>query len=140
MAYLGFSVLLFVKPESRLLQGLTPTSEAYKELERTLLKDAQLLLGCRWTMDFTFLDLDGVCYVHGNNNRFTVSNSTIDKALGDLVEHVGYIRSTATITANDLIEYKKARERWNVQDSDTSGGMAGPEQPGTSTDFKRKRI
>nr|WDQ28115.1 nonstructural protein 3 [Bird parvovirus] len=140
MSYLGFSLLLYVRHDSPLLQNLDKDSDAYKQMRDTLLDDAQSLIGCKWNMDITRItSSDGTVFLHGNNIRFTVANKTIIQALGDLYRHIEFIRSAANITPEDLIKYKEAKERWNVEDTEASSGSAGQESQQTYQDLKRKR-
>lgn len=138
MSY-GFSLLAWVDPESPLLMGLDPRTEAHTQMQRTILEDVQALWGIRWGIDFTMLTINDQICVHGNNTRFQVSNTTIKAALGDLAEHIKWIRSTPNIGPEDLLKYREAMKKWNVEEStDTSStsGAGRPEHPGTSKDRK----
>lgn len=135
MASPGFSILAWVNPESPLLMGLDPRSSAYDEMQDELLGDAQVLWGCKWGMDFTKITgLDNCRFLHGNNLRFVASNETIKQCLGNLAEHVYFLRSTPNITPEDLIKYKNCLKKWKVPTPDTtsSSGPDAKERPGTS--------
>lgn len=113
--------------------------ESKERIIKQLLKDACILLGCRWNMDLQIMQLEGQWYAYGVNTRITVGDKTIKTALGDLTQHVEFIRSTSTTSANDLADYQRCRERWNVPESvtDSSSGWAQQERPGTSQGTKR---
>lgn len=115
--------------------GLDPRTETYDEMIDTILGDAQCLWGMRWGMDFTKLTIDHNRYIHGNNLRFTAGNETIRAALGDLAEHVDFIRSTPNITPEDIVRYKECLKKWNVKDPTmtSSSGTDDKERPSTST-------
>lgn len=145
MASNGFSVLLWCKAESSLLERIDPTRQhavlSRETMERELLQDAACLLGCRWSMNVTLDAYDNILYAYGTNNRITVSNATIHKALGDLNEHVDFIRSTPNTDFETLARYQRCRRKWNVPDqvSDTSSGWGDTESATTSVPTKRRR-
>lgn len=140
MSGLGFSLLAFVKSESSLLQDLVPDTTPYNDMCKEILKDVQCMWGVRWTTDFTLLQVEGKWFLHGNNNRFTVSNNTIRAALGRLAQHVDFVRSSANIGADDLIKYQKCLDKWGVEQNLTStSGWDEQEQASTSIIGKRKR-
>lgn len=139
MSY-GFSLLAWVDPDSPLLMGLDPRTEAHSDMQKTILHDVQALWGIRWGIDMTMITIQDQIFIHGNNSRFHVSNDTIRKALGDLAEHIKWIRSTPNIGPEDLVKYKEALKKWNVetetQDTSSTSGTVQRERPGTSRDSR----
>lgn len=132
---------MYVKPTSSLLDPLHE-SERSAEVINTLLSDAMVLIGIRWSMDMQKLTNNGNQYAFGLNQRFTVSNATIRNALGELTEHVDFLRGTVQNTADDLIRFKECRDRWNVPEivSEGSSGWGEQAQVETPTSSKRRRI
>lgn len=138
--FTGFSVLAWVKPDSPLLRDVT--NEAAEKITTQLLQDFRCLLSCRWNMDLTIAEYEGSRYAFGINTRITASERTIKNAIGDLHQHVDFIRSTASINFEDLARYKSCRVKWNVPDQVTEGsyGWGAAEPPETSQGAKRKRF
>lgn len=137
----GFTILAYVKPTSSLIDELHE-NERSKEVIRTLLEDCISLISIRWNMDMQIIVVRETMYAFGVNPRFTVSNQTIRNALGDLAEHVDFLRGTLQNTADELVKYKECRERWNVPEmvSESSYG-SGDAAPGeTPTSSKRRRF
>lgn len=136
----GFSVLAWVKGESRLIQNLQE-AQNQEDMEKQLLTDFKTLLGVRWGMDFTIITLEGKLYCYGSNAKFTVSNNTILTAMGSLREHVDFIRGSAYNNAEDLHAYKACKTRWQVPEttSDSAYGWADQGQAETSVGPKRRR-
>ncbi|UOH27037.1 nonstructural protein 3 [Galliform chaphamaparvovirus 7] len=146
MASPGFSVLAWVKDDSSMLQQIVcPNQEqaiqARQNVEQQLLRDFQTLLSVRWQMDVTLLTIHDHVYAYGINKRFNVSAKTIERAIGELIEHVEFLRSTPEFNAEDLVRYKECRAKWSVpeQVSDTSFGPEASVQAETSQSSKRKR-
>lgn len=140
MAYTGFSVLAWVKPESSLLTGVSEQSAAH--VEQQLLQDFMCLLSVRWNMELHIVTVDGNKYAYGTNTRITASERTIMNAIGDLAEHVGFLRSTSATNADDLARYRQCRLKWRVPDqvTDSTYGAAQQELQETSLQLKRKRF
>lgn len=141
MAHNGFSVLAWVKTDSALLWDVT-TEEAKEKIVEQLLKDFNCLIGCRWNMDMHLTTIDGHRYAYGINTRITASDKTISNAIGELSNHVGFLRGTANNSAEELANYKVCKEKWKVPEdvSTSSYGWAQQEQAETSALTKRKRF
>nr|WOX03049.1 nonstructural protein 3 [Psittaciform chaphamaparvovirus 6] len=141
----GFSVLFWVKQDSPLIENIDPSRQHHVETQETvirnLLQDACVLIGCRWSMECTILSMNNTLYGYGYNNRITVSERTIRNALGDLTEHVDFLRSTVNTTAEDLVRYKECRVKWRVpeQVSESTSGWVDVAQESTSSFRKRPR-
>lgn len=141
----GFSLLLWVKPESTLLCPETLSEDYDRDSDgsaHSLLSDACTLLGMRWNVEFTISDHEGGKYAFGVVSRFTVSNPTIERALGDLIEHISFIRGNSANTFFELVRYKTCREKWKVKDQSTDS-YSGPDEtvrPSTSTGTKRRHF
>lgn len=136
---LGFSLLIWVKPDSVLIENLEGIS--LKAMQDEILSDAQTLLGCKWGMDFTKITAGDFCCIHGNNLRFTAGTEAIKAALGQLWHHIDFIRSTPNMTPEDLIRYKECRDKWKVGQEDTestSGTQDKAHQKTTSTSHRYK--
>lgn len=140
MAFTGFSVLAWVKPESSLMTGVSEQSAV--NIEQQLLRDFVCLLSVRWNMEMQIVTVDGNRYAYGTNARITASERTIANAIGELNEHVGFIRSVASVAAEDLARYRQCRLKWKVPDlvSDSTYGAAQSDVPETSQPYKRKRF
>lgn len=136
----GFSVLAWVKPESSMLAGVSEQSA--ESITQQLLRDFVCLLSVRWNMELQILTIDGNKYAYGVNTRITASERTITNAIGELSEHIGFIRSLASISAEDLANYRLCRLKWRVPDqvTDSTYGAGGSEPQETSQPYKRKRF
>lgn len=136
----GFAVLLWVRPDTQLLQGISPESQA--SLAKELLLDAQCLLSVRWNLECQLLTIHGTQYVYASTPRFTVSERTLKNALGNLVNHVDFLRASVNSTAEELVRYRQAREKWKVPDvvTESTSGWEGSGSGETSTGPKRKRF
>lgn len=141
MAHSGFTVLAWVKPDSPLLWDEHDESKI-QEIIDTLLGDFNCLLGIRWNMDMHLVTVNGTRYAFGINTRITASEKTITNAIGNLTDHVMFLRGTANNTAEDLARYKTCKEKWKVPEevSSSSYGWEAPGHPETSTSIKRKRF
>lgn len=141
MAFLnnGFSVLAWVRPDSSLIADVS--DDTAKRIKEQLLNDFNILLSVRWNMEMQKLNIDGHDYAYGTNTRITVSNRTISNAIGELHNHVEFLRGQAKSTAYDLANYRQCQLKWKVPDvvSDTTYGSEGSELPATSMFLKRKR-
>nr|WPV87706.1 nonstructural protein 3 NS3 [Chaphamaparvovirus anseriform 8] len=116
----GFTLLLWVDRKSSAFDGLEP--KALKEKEKEYLEDAACLLGCRWSIEISFTEHNGILYAFGSCARFTVGIPTIQRALGDLSSYVHFHRGTAHDTCANLIRYKACKEKWRVPETVTEGG------------------
>lgn len=87
------------------------------------------------------MTIRGCQYAFGINNRITVADRTIRTAIGDLAQHVEFLRGTAQASAEDLANYKECKKKWKVPDqvTDSGSGWEPQEQAGTSSGTKRKR-
>lgn len=140
MAYSGFSVLAWVRDDSALTNGVSET--AAENIHQQLLRDFVCLLSVRWNMELNIVTIDGTKYAFGSNTRITASERTIRNAIGELAEHVDFIRSVATVSAEDLAHYRLCRQKWKVPEivTDSTYGSGGTEPPETSQPYKRKRF
>lgn len=140
MSYSGFSVLAWVRDDTSLLEGVT--EHAADQVIQQLLKDFICLLSVRWNMELQVVTVNGVKYAYGCNTRITASERTIRNAIGDLAAHVDFIRSTASVGAEDLANYRSCKLKWNVPETvtDSTYGSGGSEPQETSQPFKRKRF
>lgn len=140
MAYSGFSVLAWVRDDSSMINGVSET--VAENISQQLLRDFVCLLSVRWNMELQILTIDGTKYAFGSNTRITVSERTLRNAIGELVEHVDFIRSVASVSAEDLAHYRICRAKWKVPEivTESTYGSGGSEPPETSQQFKRKRF
>lgn len=144
-AYQGFSLLLWVRDDSPRLSPETLPLEGDDDLDldrvkRELLNDCCVLLGMRWSLECTISSDADDLFAFVSTTRFTVSGPTIERGLGELSRHIAYIRGSSANTFQDLVKYKRTREKWKVTEiSDSSTGQEQPEQPGTSLFKKRQR-
>lgn len=138
--YQGFSVLAWVKDDSSLLKDLGHMTR--DEIREEMLKDFCCLLSVRWHMEVTIVHIDGKRYAYGSNPRITVSERTIKNAIGTLSNHMEFVRSIASVSAEDLARYQQCKTKWSVPESvtDSSYGWDQREHQGTSQDLKRKRF
>lgn len=141
----GFSLLLWVNPLSPLLTSETLSEEHDRDsarIIRGLLTDAGILLGMRWNVECTIHDIEGDLYSFTIVSRFTVSNTGIERALGDLTEHIKFIRGNPANTLDELVRYKKCKERWRVPDptTESTSGQEDTGRAGTSLGTKRHRF
>lgn len=141
MSYSGFSVLAWVKPECDLLKDVQD-ERAREQIEMQLLNDFRVLLSVRWNMEVTVQDIKGTRYAYGSNPRITVSERTLKAAIGDLADHIIFIRSIASVDAEALAEYSSCRKKWKVPESvtDSYSGWDYKEPAETSQGAKRKRF
>lgn len=131
----GFSVLLHTT-------GLgygeeTPSSEDLHDL----IQDAVVLLAHRWNMEFEIREIDGVWYAWGKQTRFTVGETTIQRALGDLYsqELIVFQRGASDTSFDSALRYQRCKRKWNVPDivslsSEDTGGA-----PTAANFFKKKK-
>lgn len=142
MSYNGFSVLAWVKRDSTLIANCS--EESAERISRQLLRDFICLLSVRWNMDLTLCEHEGTKYAYGVNTRITASERTIKNAIGDLSNHVDFLKGTASTSSEDLANYRQCREKWKVPDEVTSTysyyGSEDSAVPGTSQLIKRKRF
>lgn len=138
----GFTVLAWVNEDSSLLQNVS--EEAAVRIRKQLLQDFCCLLSVRWTFDVTLVEHDGVKYAYGCNTRITASYNTIKNAIGDLSNHVEFLRGHANASYEQLADYKLCRMKWkvpdNVTEDRTSYGWGDSERAETSQPYKRKRF
>nr|WOP79078.1 nonstructural protein 3 [Canary chaphamaparvovirus 2] len=141
MTHNGFTVLAWVKPDSPLIWEQHHDVDIDTKTEE-LLQDFNCLLGVRWNMDMHLVTIDGSRYAFGINTRITASEKTIANAIGDLNNHVGFLRGTANNTAEDLARFKVCKEKWRVPEevSSSTYGWETPAHPETSQSLKRKRF
>lgn len=141
-AFQGFSLLLWVRESSPLLapETLPDDDSDLVGIERGILDDCCVLLGMRWNVEFTISNHGGKLYAFGSTTRFTVSNPTVCRGLGDLSAHVEFIRGSPAHTLSELVRYKECRDKWNVPEilSESSTGLDPMERPGTSHTTKRR--
>lgn len=135
----GFTLIAWVREDSPLLGNLS--EEASTQMQNQLLNDFTLLLSVRWNMEFNIAPFDNTLYAFGQNNRITVSDRTVKNAIGELSNHVEFLRGSVKTSPQDLARYRECRKKWRVPDqtSDTSYGSEDTEYQGTSPFAKRKR-
>nr|WQF62313.1 MAG: hypothetical protein [Pigeon-associated parvo-like virus] len=135
----GFSIFAWVKEDSPLLDGLS--DDTRDTMRREILKDAKVLWGVKWNLQFDEFQFEGRPYIYASTNRFTASNATIAAALGGLLSHVEFIRSAPDIAAEHLYDFNKAKRKWKVEERamESSSGWGEQEPAGTSRPFKRPR-
>lgn len=143
----GFSLLMWVDEDSSFVTEIHTgnqehTLEKRLQVKQQLLSDACCLIQVRWNMDMTIHMVHGECYGYGNNSRFTVGQNTIRNALGDLGNHVKFLRSAPGLTLEELTNYKTCKEKWNVPDqvTESSSGWDQNQSEQTSTSIKRRRF
>lgn len=141
MAHTGFTVLAWVKPESPLIWECHHEADIDTKTDE-LLGDFNCLIGVRWNMDMHLVTIDGTRYAFGINTRITASEKTIANAIGDLTNHVDFLRGTANNSAEDLARYKKCKDKWKVptEVSSSSYGWETQAPPETSRSSKLKRF
>lgn len=137
----GFSVLAWVKPTANILANIKDPS-SIDEMQKILLGDVCSLWGIRWGMDVSIVTHDHQLFCYGVHTRINVGTQTLRNALGDLGDHIDFIRGTPHNTSQDLAQYKLCREKWKVDDqpSESTTGWAEQAQEGTSHGTKRRRI
>lgn len=143
----GFSVLLWTKPESPMLTTIclpnqTATIEAKQTVERQLLTEAAILLSVRWSFDVKVQLYNDTYYAFGVNPRFTVGNNTLRNALGELTEHIEFMKAGTSATFEDLCLFQECKRKWRVPDNVTESTSGWEQQePGqTSRGSKRARF
>lgn len=132
----GFSLLL--STTGNIYGG--GSSQDPKILEE-LIRDAVVLIGNRWNIDFELKQIDGMWHAWGKQTRFTVGEITIQRALGDLYlqELITFQRGGPDTSFDGALRYQKCKRKWNVPDivslnSDDTSGV-----PTLSTFFKKKK-
>ncbi|UOH27065.1 nonstructural protein 3 [Galliform chaphamaparvovirus 13] len=113
------------------------------DLKRDLLRDASVLLSVRWNMEVIVSVYNDDVYAYGVNTRFNVGQRTIENALGDLTEHVDFLRSAAGHSLEDLVAFVQCKAKWRVpeQVTESSSGWEARDVPETSgPGNKRRRI
>lgn len=136
----GFSFVAWVKPDSTVIEGLSTCTAT--ELIKSLLSDVQTLIGVRWNIDVIVFENDQTWYAYGNTNRFNISTETLKRALGSLTAHVEIYKGSVHHTADQLINYKRCLDKWDVPEilRDTTTGYAEKVLEETSSGRKRPRI
>nr|WGD01534.1 hypothetical protein [Chaphamaparvovirus sp.] len=137
----GFTILLWVRADTPLLNH-TDDNDTRNRTMQALLGDASVLLGVRWSMDINITMLDGFPYAYGINTRFGISDKTLKTALGDLYEHVDFLRGSVNNTLDDLAKFRACKVKWSVPDqvTESTSGWEQREQPETLLSSKRKRF
>lgn len=117
-----------------------PADELLKK-EKEWLSDASVLWGARWGIDFSWHQCSGVSYIFGVQARFTVSEATLQRALGNLSEYICFHRGGPHSTWEELVRYQQCKEKWRVPDkvSDTTSGEGYQEQALAHSWGKRKK-
>lgn len=100
---------------------------------KDLLEDAVCLIANRWHIEFEVKNQDGAWYAWGKQTRFTVSDATIQRALGDLFsqELVTFQKGPPDTSFDSALRYQKCKRKWNVPDvvsqlSEDTGGVGTP--------------
>lgn len=124
----GFSVLLSTTGHT---YGGGGAVEATQEELLELMQDAVVLLSHRWNMEFEIRQIEGQVYAWGKQSRFTVGESTIQRALGDLYlqELITFQRGAPDTSFDSALRYQRCKRKWNVPDVvslnlDDTGGTA----------------
>lgn len=93
-------------------------------------------------MDMHLVTIEGVRYAFGINTRITASEKTIANAIGNLTDHVGFLRGTANNSAEDLARYKTCKEKWKVPEEVSSSSFGWDPQAHQETlkGAKQKRF
>ncbi|UOH27025.1 nonstructural protein 3 [Chaphamaparvovirus galliform4] len=125
----GFTLLVWVDPESYRLQNLAEEQRIAKKKE--MLEDTVTLLCGRWGMEGTCLEDRGDLYAFFSCSKFVVSSATIIRALGDLSSCVKFHRGGPADKAEFLIRYRQCLQKYNVQDK-VSDAFSGGEYEGNS--------
>lgn len=123
-----------------MLQGLS--DGAKHSMTKELLSDAATLISSRWHIDPHFQNIGGTEYLYFNNTRFNVGQATIKAALGNMIDHIDFQKSSVNTTIEQAERYRLCKLKWQVPDQITDHstyGWAGQEQESTSTTLKRKR-
>lgn len=143
----GFSVLAWVEDDSPLISTICSGNQDHTiqrrlEVKQELLRDFSALVGIRWGFEISIHVVDGDVYAYGVQPRFTVGNSTLRNAIGDLNEHVHFLRSSANSSLEDLVRYQRCKRKWGVEEpvTDASSGWEASPREETSTGIKRKRF
>lgn len=137
----GFSVLAWVRKDTRLLENLEE-GEAYDRMETQLLNDFATLISIRWNMDVSIIQIEGIRYAYGVNTKFQISTQTLKNAIGELLDHVDVLRGSQHNSPEDLHRFKQCKARWKVPAlvTEPSSGWGESEQASTSSTFKRRRF
>lgn len=108
---------------------------------RELMEDAICLLNNRWHIEFEMRQQDNIWYAWGRQAKFTVAESTIQRALGDLFlqELITFQKGPLDTSFDSALRYQKCKRKWNVPDvvslpSEDTGGVGTP-----VTNFLKKR-
>lgn len=90
-------------------------------------------------MEFQLLQENGTYYIFGSTSRFIAGKERIRSALGELAEHIEFMRGSSANIAKDLIDYMAACRKWKVpENTESSSGWGSDTQEGTSSGKKRK--
>lgn len=134
----GFTILLWADPKSPRLDGLE--ADAYAKEERQLVEDAVCLLGCRWSIEFSYTLDKGVLYAFGICNRFNIGLPTISRALGLLGAHIVFQKAGVHETADQLIRFKQCKDRWQVPEVVTEGSYGeGQSEPPSGPSWRKRK-
>lgn len=115
--------------------------QAKQAMIRALLDDVAILMSGRWQLDVTISEHHGTMYAYTNCTKFNVSHSTMQKALGNLCDHVEFQKGPCNAPIEQNVNYRLCKLKWQVQDTvtePTSYGWVGLEQDSTSQRGKRK--
>lgn len=117
----GFSLLVWVDPETWRYVGLDEEQRDAKELE--IVEDVVTLFCGRWGMEGSIVEERGIRYAFFTCPNFVVGTQTLSRALGDLSDSVKYHRGSPSDTAKGLINYKLCLEKYNVPDKVSEGSF-----------------
>nr|QMI57948.1 hypothetical protein [Wood duck chaphamaparvovirus] len=127
----GFTLLVWVDPESWRFEGLDEEQRLAKKAE--LLQDACTLLCGRWGMESSIMEHSGESYAFFSCPRFVVSSATLLRALGTLASCIKFHRGSPTDKPELLIAYRQCLLKYAVPDrvsEDSFGKEFGESQSG----------
>ncbi|QHB35438.1 accessory protein p15 [Capuchin kidney parvovirus] len=88
------------------------------EHDKEYLEDAVCLLANRWHIEFEAREHEGVWYAWGKQSRFTVAETTLQRALGDLYSQgfITFQKGPPDTSFDSALRYQKCKRKWNVPD------------------------
>lgn len=101
---------------------------------KSMLSDAVTLWGCRWGIDFSWHESDGVLYIYGIS-RLTIGTQTLERALGGLAQHILFHRGGPNDSWESLVRYRNCLTKWSVPDTVTESTSGGDHQEKASGAF-----
>nr|QMI57851.1 hypothetical protein [Chestnut teal chaphamaparvovirus] len=108
--------------------------EQQQKIIKEMLSDAAVLWGTRWGADFTWHEVNGTMYIYGIM-RFTISNQTLERALGGLAQHIMFHRGGPNDSWEALVRYRNCLSKWSVPDTVTESTSGTEQQEKASAQF-----